>query len=90
VNLAYLKTNELHVERLGRGIAWLDTGTHEALLQASSFIQTLEERQGLMVACVEEIAFRMGYITASDVLRLAAPMRDNSYGEYLRRIVDDV
>ena len=89
VNLAYLETGELHVERLGRGIAWLDTGTHEALLQASSFIQTLEERQGLMVACVEEIAFRMGYITAADVRRLAAPMRDNSYGEYLRRLVDE-
>src|SRR5207248_308365 len=82
VNLAYLETNELHVERLGRGIAWLDTGTHEALLQASSFIQTLEERQGLMVACVEEIAFRMGYISADEVLRLASPMSNNSYGEY--------
>jgi glucose-1-phosphate thymidylyltransferase len=89
VNLAYLEVGELRVERLGRGIAWLDTGTHEALLQASSFIQTLEERQGLMVACVEEIAFRMGYITAADVRRLAAPMRDNSYGEYLRRLVDE-
>ena len=73
---------------LGRGIAWLDTGTHEALLQASTFIQTLEERQGLMVACVEEIAYRMGYITSADVLRLARPMRDNSYGEYLRRLVE--
>src|SRR5437870_531492 len=89
VNLAYLETNELHVERLGRGIAWLDTGTHEALLQASSFIQTLEERQGLMVACVEEIAFRMGYISADEVLRLASPMSNNSYGEYLRRLVED-
>jgi glucose-1-phosphate thymidylyltransferase len=88
VNLAYLRTGELHVERLGRGIAWLDTGTHEALLQASTFIQTLEERQGLMVACVEEIAYRMGYIAAADVLRLARPMRDNSYGEYLRRLVE--
>jgi glucose-1-phosphate thymidylyltransferase len=88
VNLAYLRTGELHVERLGRGIAWLDTGTHEALLQASTFIQTLEERQGLMVACVEEIAYRMGYIEADDVLRLARPMRDNSYGEYLRRLVE--
>jgi glucose-1-phosphate thymidylyltransferase len=88
VNLAYLRRGELHVERLGRGIAWLDTGTHEALLQASTFIQTLEERQGLMVACVEEIAYRMGYITAADVLRLARPMRDNSYGEYLRRLVE--
>ena len=88
VNLAYLRTGELHVERLGRGIAWLDTGTHEALLQASTFIQTLEDRQGLMVACVEEIAYRMGYIEAADVLRLAKPMRDNSYGEYLRRLVE--
>src|SRR5204862_7834856 len=89
VNLAYLKTGELHVERLGRGIAWLDTGTPEALLQASSFIQTLEERQGLMVACVEEIAFRMGHITAAAGRRLASPMRDNSYGEYLHRLVDE-
>jgi glucose-1-phosphate thymidylyltransferase len=89
VNLAYLRTGELHVERLGRGTAWLDTGTHEALLQASSFIQTLEERQGLMVACLEEIAYRKGWITAADVRRLAAPMRDNSYGQYLRRLVDD-
>jgi glucose-1-phosphate thymidylyltransferase len=88
VNLAYLRTGELQVERLGRGIAWLDTGTHEALLQASIFIQTLEDRQGLMVACVEEIAYRMGYITAADVLGLARPMRDNSYGEYLRRLVE--
>ena len=88
VNLAYLRVGDLHVERLGRGIAWLDTGTHEALLQASTFIQTLEERQGLMVACVEEIAYRMGYIGAADVLRLARPMRDNSYGEYLRRLVE--
>jgi glucose-1-phosphate thymidylyltransferase len=87
VNLTYLRTGELHVERLGRGVAWLDTGTHEALLQASTFIQTLEERQGLMVACVEEIAYRMGYIGAEDVMRLAKPMRNNSYGEYLLRLV---
>jgi len=88
VNLAYLKTGELHVERLGRGIAWLDTGTHEALLQASSFIQTLEERQGLMVACLEEIAYRMGYITVEDVGRIAGPMRNNSYGQYLLRLAE--
>src|SRR5262244_2269533 len=88
VNLAYLRTSELHVERLGRGIAWLDTGTHEALLQASHFIQTLEERQGLMVACVEEIAFKMGYITAEDVLRIAAPMQKNLYGQYLVRLLE--
>ena len=88
VNLAYLRTGELHVERLGRGTAWLDTGTHEALLQASTFIQTIEERQGLMVACLEEIAFKMGYIAGLDVLRIAEPMRKNSYGQYLLRLVE--
>ncbi len=88
VNAAYLAAGDLHVERIGRGIAWLDTGTHEALLQASTFIQTIEERQGLMVACLEEIAFRMGYITALDVMRIAEPMRKNSYGQYLLRLVE--
>ena len=88
VNLAYLREDALHVEKLGRGIAWLDTGTHEALLQAATFIQTIEDRQGLMVACLEEIAFRMGYISAADVLRMAAPMKDNSYGRYLRQLVE--
>jgi glucose-1-phosphate thymidylyltransferase len=88
VNLAYLRAGRLHVDKLGRGIAWLDTGTHEALLQASSFIQTLEERQGLMVACVEEIAYVMGYITAEDVRRIAEPMRGNSYGQYLLRLIE--
>ncbi len=88
VNLAYLRAGRLHVDKLGRGIAWLDTGTHETLLQASSFIQTLEDRQGLMVACVEEIAFLMGYITAEDVRRIAEPMRGNSYGQYLLRLVE--
>jgi glucose-1-phosphate thymidylyltransferase len=88
VNLAYLRQARLHVEILGRGIAWLDTGTHEALLQASSFIQTLEDRQGLMVACVEEIAYNMGYIDAADVRRIAEPMRGNSYGQYLLQLVD--
>jgi len=88
VNAAYLRGGQLQVEKLGRGIAWLDTGTHEALLQASTFIHTIEERQGLMVACVEEIAFRMGYITADAVLRIARPMQDNSYGQYLLRLVE--
>jgi glucose-1-phosphate thymidylyltransferase len=88
VNGTYLAAGDLHVERLGRGIAWLDTGTHEALLQASTFIQTIEERQGLMVACLEEIAFRMGYIDALDVIRIAEPMRKNSYGQYLLRLVE--
>ncbi len=89
VNLAYLQAGALHVEKFGRGIAWLDTGTHEALLQAAGFIQTLEERQGLMVACVEEIAYTMGYITAEDVRRVAAPMRNNSYGQYLLRVIEE-
>jgi glucose-1-phosphate thymidylyltransferase len=88
VNLAYLREGALHVERLGRGIAWLDTGTHEALLQASIFIQTIEERQGLMVACIEEVAYKMGYITSEDVLRIAEPMRHNAYGQYLAAMLD--
>jgi glucose-1-phosphate thymidylyltransferase len=88
VNLAYLRAGRLHVDKLGRGIAWLDTGTHEALLQASSFIQTLEDRQGLMVACVEEIAYLMGYIGAAEVIRIAEVMRNNSYGQYLLRLVE--
>ena len=87
VNGAYLRQGRLHVERLGRGIAWLDTGTHEALLQASTFIQTIETRQGLMVACPEEIAFRMGWISVADVERIAKPMRDNAYGQYLLRLL---
>ncbi len=88
VNLAYLRRARLRVEKLGRGIAWLDTGTHETLLQASTFIQTIEERQGLMVACVEEIAYRMGYITADAVARIARTMKDNSYGRYLLRLIE--
>jgi glucose-1-phosphate thymidylyltransferase len=88
VNAAYLRRGQLQVEKLGRGIAWLDTGTHEALLQASTFIHTIEERQGLMVACVEEIAYRMGYITAADVVRIARPMKNNSYGQYLLRLIE--
>ena len=87
-NAAYLAAGDLYVEKLGRGIAWLDTGTHEALLQASTFIQTIEERQGLMVACVEEIAYKMGYIGAADVLRIAEPIKRNSYGEYLLRLLE--
>ncbi|MEO8602741.1 MAG: glucose-1-phosphate thymidylyltransferase RfbA, partial [bacterium] len=88
VNIAYLQSGDLHVEKLGRGIAWLDTGTHEALLQASNFIQAIEERQGLKVACLEEIALRMGYIGPADVERLAAPMRNSVYGQYLLRILE--
>jgi glucose-1-phosphate thymidylyltransferase len=88
VNRAYLEWGELHVEKIGRGIAWLDTGTHEALLQAANFIHAIEERQGLKVACVEEIAFRMGYITAADLERLARPMAKSGYGQYLLRLLD--
>jgi glucose-1-phosphate thymidylyltransferase len=87
-NAAYLAAGDLYVEKLGRGIAWLDTGTHEALLQASTFIQTIEERQGLMVACVEEIAYSMGYISAADLVRMAEPMKRNSYGAYLLRLLE--
>jgi glucose-1-phosphate thymidylyltransferase len=89
VNLAYLREGALRVERLGRGYAWLDTGTHEALLQAQNFIQAVQERQGLMVACLEEIAFRMGYIGREDLLRLAHGMDKNAYGRYLARIAGE-
>ncbi len=88
VNRDYLERGALSVERLGRGIAWLDTGTHESLMQAANYIQAVEDRQGLMVACLEEIAFRLGYINAEDVLRLARPMSSSAYGEYLRRLID--
>ena len=83
VNLAYLKMGVLRVEKLGRGIAWLDTGTHETLMQASNYIETIEERQGLKVACLEEIAYRMGYIGAEEVEELARPLMKNGYGQYL-------
>ena len=89
VNRVYLEACALHVERLGRGFAWLDTGTYDALLQASNFIQAIEERQGLMVACLEEIAFRLGWITAADLRRVAEPMRHNTYGQYLLAILDE-
>src|SRR5476649_2682694 len=88
VNRDYLTQGQLSVERLGRGIAWLDTGTHESLMQAANYIQAVEDRQGLMVACLEEIAFRLGYITAADVSQLAKPMAKSAYGEYLLRIVE--
>jgi glucose-1-phosphate thymidylyltransferase len=83
VNLAYLASDELHVEMLGRGIAWLDTGTHHSLLQASNYIQAIEERQGLMVACLEEVAYAMGFIDAERVRDAAERMKGNSYGQYL-------
>jgi glucose-1-phosphate thymidylyltransferase len=88
VNLAYLKANDLHVEIMGRGMAWLDTGTHESLLQASTFIQAIEQRQDLKVACLEEVAYRMGYIGADDVRRIALTMEKNEYGQYLLRLLE--
>ena len=86
VNKAYLERGDLRVEIMGRGIAWLDTGTHEALLDASNFVQALEKRQGLQVCCPEEVAFRQRWISAEDLARLAEPLRKNEYGEYLFRL----
>lgn len=89
LNRHYLQLGQLGVQVMGRGMAWLDTGTHESLLEASSFIQTLEKRQGLKVACVEEIAYRMGYIDAAQLERLATPMSKNGYGQYLLGLLND-
>jgi glucose-1-phosphate thymidylyltransferase len=89
LNRAYLREGKLRVERLGRGTAWLDTGTHQSLLDAGLFVRILEERQGLKVACVEEVAWRMGFIDAAQVERLAQPLKKSGYGEYLLRIVHD-
>ncbi|MBW2663308.1 MAG: glucose-1-phosphate thymidylyltransferase RfbA [Deltaproteobacteria bacterium] len=83
VNTTYLKMGKLHVEKFGRGIAWLDTGTHKSLMQASNYIETIENRQGLKVACIEEIVYRNGYIDAAQVEELAQPLLKNSYGTYL-------
>jgi glucose-1-phosphate thymidylyltransferase len=88
LNRKYLSLGELHVEKMGRGIAWLDTGTHDALMKAANFIQAIEERQGLQVACLEEIAWRMGYIGKSDVIRIAHSMANSNYGQYLLRILE--
>jgi glucose-1-phosphate thymidylyltransferase len=89
VNARYLALGALEVEILRRGTAWLDTGTHESLLQAGTFIQTIEERQGLKIACPEEIAYRMGYIDAEQVTRLAQPLLKTTYGQYLLRLLQD-
>jgi glucose-1-phosphate thymidylyltransferase len=89
VNRHYLRQGRLSVEVLGRGFAWLDTGTHDSLLQASSFIETIESRQGLKVACPEEIAYRAGWIDAAQLERLAAPLARTGYGQYLLRILED-
>lgn len=89
VNRHYLEKGQLRVEVMGRGHAWLDTGTHESLLEASLFIQTIEKRQGLKIACPEEIAYRQGYIDAAQVERLAAPLHKNAYGQYLRSLLNE-
>jgi glucose-1-phosphate thymidylyltransferase len=89
VNREYLKRGALSVEVMGRGSAWLDTGTHESLLEAAHFIETIETRQGLKIACPEEIAYRMGYIDAGQLAKLAEPMKKNAYGEYLLAILRD-
>jgi glucose-1-phosphate thymidylyltransferase len=89
VNLAYLRSGDLHVEVLTRGFAWLDTGTHDSLLQASNFIQTLQDRQGLHVACLEEIAYKMGFLDRSALSRLAERMGKSAYADYLRRVLDE-
>jgi glucose-1-phosphate thymidylyltransferase len=89
VNQTYLEQGDLKVELMGRGFAWLDTGTHESLLDASNFIQTIETRQGLKVACIEEIAYEMGYISKADLINLAQPLLKNQYGQYLLRRAEE-
>ena len=89
LNSLYLEQGKLNVEIMGRGYAWLDTGTHESLLDASKFIATLEQRQGLKVSCPEEIAFRQGWITADQLQELARPLLKNGYGQYLQRIIHE-
>ena len=88
VNRAYLERGDLQVEKMRRGFAWLDTGTHESLLQAATFVETIQDRQGLKIACIEEIAYRMGHIDAEQVLRLAQPLMKNDYGHYLEQLVN--
>jgi glucose-1-phosphate thymidylyltransferase len=88
LNRLYLEADSLRVEILGRGYAWLDTGTHESLMEASSFVQTIEKRQGLKIACPEEIAFRNQWIDAAQLAKLAAPMKNNDYGRYLQRLIE--
>jgi len=88
VNEEYLKRGKLSVELMGRGYAWLDTGTHESLLEAGEFVKIIEDRQGLKIGCIEEIAYRKGWISADEVKKLAGPLKKNGYGEYLMRLVD--
>ena len=88
VNRMYLENNELNVVPLGRGVAWLDTGTHETMLQAAAFVEMIQSRQGLIVSCPEEIAYRYGYISKEDLVKMAAPLAKNSYGKYLLALAD--
>jgi glucose-1-phosphate thymidylyltransferase len=90
VNRVYLELGELHVQPLGRGLAWLDAGTHETLLQAANYVQAVEERQGLMIGCPEEVAYRMGFITREQLTDLANHLRQSSYGNYLLRVLEDL
>jgi glucose-1-phosphate thymidylyltransferase len=89
LNRTYLTRGQLWVEKLPRGVAWLDTGTHESLVQATNYVQAIEERQGLMIGCPEEVAYRLGFISASDLERLGAMMKGSPYGQYLLRLLDD-
>jgi glucose-1-phosphate thymidylyltransferase len=89
LNRTYLERGQLRVEPMGRGIAWLDAGTHESLLQAANFVQAVEERQGMMISCPEEIAYRMGYLSADDLRHQALVMESNEYGKYLLRLLDE-
>ncbi len=88
VNKVYLEMNDLHVQRMGRGTAWLDTGTHDSLLEAAQFVEVLEKRQGLKIACPEEIAWQKGYISDEQLLALATPLKKNGYGQYLMKLLD--
>jgi glucose-1-phosphate thymidylyltransferase len=89
VNQIYLERGQLQVERLSRGVAWLDTGTHQSLLQAATFVETIEQRQGLKVACIEEVAYRMGYISSAEIIEIGKTMAKNSYGQYLIQIANE-
>ena len=86
MNKVYLERGKLRVEKMRRGYAWLDTGTHESLLQAGAFVHTIQTRQGLKISCIEEIAFRMNYIDAEQLMKLAEPLSKNEYGQYLQRL----
>jgi glucose-1-phosphate thymidylyltransferase len=89
LNRIYLEENLLTVKLLGRGMAWLDTGTHQSMLQASNFVESIEERQGLKIACLEEIAYRKGYISKEQVIELAKPLLKNQYGQYLMKVINE-